>query len=83
LRIGTSALFLYDYEPNYGYNCKIKSIGNAKKIILGTDDDGSYLYLIETSVAFETMEDAYALSKYFSIFKRKITYSANADFPPN
>jgi hypothetical protein len=44
----------------------LKTVGNAKKYI-NTKINNDYLYIIEVSVSFETVEDSYALCKDFTI----------------
>jgi hypothetical protein len=73
LKPGLTSLFQYDYEPWYGYNCRLKSIGNAKKYIL--DKTNGYNYLIEVSISLETITDSYALCKYFTVYEDRVNYS--------
>ena len=75
LQIGKTALFQYEYEDDYGYNCRLKTVGNAKKYINGTNSSGEYLYIIEVSISFETTEDSYALYKNFTVYTESVNVS--------
>lgn len=74
LQIGKTSLFQYEYEEWYGYNCRLKTVGNAKKYI-NTKINNDYLYIIEVSVSFETVEDSYALCKDFTILTDSFSIS--------
>lgn len=77
LQIGKTALFQYEYEDDYGYNCRLKTVGNAKKYINGTNSSGEYLYIIEVSISFETTEDSYALYKNFTVYTESVNVSSD------
>jgi hypothetical protein len=66
LTINSTALFQFDYDKWYGYNCKLKSVGEAKKNIVDSNDNGEDLYLIEVTISFETVEYAYAICKDYT-----------------
>jgi hypothetical protein len=75
LQLEAIGLLQFDYDKWYGYNCKLDSVGEAKKYINENSSDG-YRYIIELSVGFETIDDNYALCRYFTTLAGCATFNS-------
>jgi hypothetical protein len=80
LQINAISLLNFDYDQWYGYNCKLKSVGDAKKYISGTNDNGDYLYVLELTISFETVEYAYAVCPQNTIDLFSFSYDTSNNF---
>lgn len=61
----------FNYEPNYGYLVKLANITDSPRHVIGTNEDGDYVYYTEMDLTWELLGDNCVRSNLPYEYKRQ------------